>query len=207
MANRGTPEPSSHPTTPPRRPPRALGVPLPLALVLALALPLLTTACDTGSGTAPDATPSAATQSPSRPHQDGHLVFTVLSLRCGIPGVTGSHSDALPDGQFCSARLRVDNPSADFHTYAVKDQRLEGVTGRAARPDSFAMAVRRQHESIALGGHSLVEVELWYDVPRDAKVTGLRVTGDRDPASWMATTPAAHAPDGLLIPMKPLLDG
>ncbi|HEY8984754.1 MAG TPA: hypothetical protein VIU15_34905, partial [Streptomyces sp.] len=145
------------------------------------------------------------TQSPSRPRQDGHLVFTVLSLRCGIPGVTGTHSDAAPSGQFCSARLRVDNPSADFHTYAVKDQRLEGVTGRAARPDSFAMAVRRQHESISIGGHSLVEVELWYDVPLNAKVTGLRVTGDRDPANWMATTPAAHAPDGLVIPMKPLM--
>ncbi|MBP5938015.1 hypothetical protein [Streptomyces acidiscabies] len=199
MANRGTPEPS-HPITPLRR------LPALLALPLVLLAPALLTSCDTGStpGTAPNATPSP--QLPSRPHQDGHLVFTVLSLRCGILGVTGTHSDAMPDGQFCAARLRVDNPSGDFHPYAVKDQRLEGATGRAARPDSFAMAVRRQHESISIGGHSLVEVELWYDVPRDAKITGLRVTGDRDPASWMATTPAAHAPDGLLIPMKPVLD-
>ncbi|MHC5905516.1 hypothetical protein ACVNF4_16685 [Streptomyces sp. S6] len=180
----------------------------PVTLPLALLTLLLTTSCDTGSpsSTSPEATtPAAPTQPPSRPHQDGHLVFTVLSLRCGIPGVTGTHSDAAPSGQFCSARLRVDNPSADFHTYAVRDQRLEGVTGRAARPDSFAMAVRRQHDSISIGGHSLVEVELWYDVPLNAKVTGLRVTGDRDPANWMATTPAAHAPDGLVIPMKPLM--
>ncbi|QNP71254.1 hypothetical protein IAG44_18615 [Streptomyces roseirectus] len=195
MANRSAPRPS---------PARPL---LPLAALPLAALLLAVTACDADTGTTtPSAAPSTASQPPSRPHQDGHLVFTLLALHCGIPGVTGTHSDALADGQFCSARLRVDNPSPDFHTYVVKNQRLEGVSGRPARPDSFAMAVRRQHESISIGGHSLVEVELWYDVPRDAKVTGLRVMGDRDPAAWMATTPAAHAPDGVVIRMKPLTE-
>ncbi|WP_159052406.1 hypothetical protein [Streptomyces longwoodensis] len=146
---------------------------------------------------------ASASQRPSRPYRDGHLTFTLLDLRCGLTAVAGSHSEAQPDGQFCSARLRVDNQDPNFHTYVTARQRLAGVTGPRARPDAFAMAVRRQHEEVEIGGHDLVEVELWYDVPRDARVTGLRVTGDRDPSGYLSTRPADHAPDGVLIRREP----
>ncbi|MGW7209305.1 DUF4352 domain-containing protein [Streptomyces sp. NPDC054837] len=171
------------------------------APVLAL---LLLTGC--GGGDSGGSTPSSASpsQSPSRAYKDGHLTFTVLSLRCGITGVTGSHADAPPQGQFCAARLRVENRDPNYHVYESARQHLAGVSGDRARPDSFAMAVRRQSDTVKLGGHTLMEVELWYDVPKDAKATGLRVSGDNDPSSFTSTKPIGRAPNGVLVPMKPL---
>ncbi|MFE2579329.1 DUF4352 domain-containing protein [Streptomyces sp. NPDC059378] len=181
---------------------------LPRALTwttLAAALTLPVAGCDAGSGSPAGPSPSAAVQRPSRAYRDGHLTFTLLSLRCDLTAVSGSHSEAQPDGQFCAIRLRVENKDPEFHTYVVARQRLEGVAGRRGRADTFAMAVRRQHDQVEIGGHDLVEVEIWYDVPRDAKVTGVRVSGDRDRAGFMDSRPVEHAPEGVLIPMKPLM--
>ncbi|MFJ3798337.1 hypothetical protein ACIPSJ_18870 [Streptomyces sp. NPDC090088] len=155
-----------------------------------------------GSGSS--ASPSPSAQAPSRPHKDGHLTFTLLSLRCGLTAVSGSHSEAEPEGQFCWARLRVENKDPEFHTYVVGRQRLAGVSGRRGLPDSFAMAVRRQHDSVDIGGHDLIEVELWYDVPRGARVGGVRVSGDRDRVGFMNSSPVPYARNGVLIAMKPL---
>lgn len=66
---------------------------------------------------------ASASQRPSRPYRDGHLTFTLLDLRCGLTAVAGSHSEAQPDGQFCSARLRVDNQDPNFHTYVAARRR------------------------------------------------------------------------------------
>ncbi|MFI1723415.1 DUF4352 domain-containing protein [Streptomyces sp. NPDC020489] len=165
----------------------------PLSLLLALlALPLTAGCGDGGEGT-----------QPPRSRKDGHLTFTVLALDCGITGVTGSHADAPPQGQFCAARLRVENRDPNYHTYESARQRLAGVSGSRARPDSFAMAVRRQSDTVKLGGHTLMEVELWYDVPKDADITGLRVSGDNDPSGFMSTKPVGRAPGGVLIPVTP----
>lgn len=169
--------------------------PLHVLALLLLAVPL--GACGGSDGGGED------TPEPPRPRKDGHLTFTLLSLECGITGVTGSHADAPPQGQFCAARLRVENRDPNFHTYESRRQRLAGVSGDRARPDAFAMAVRRQSEKVRLGGHTLMEVELWYDVPKDAEVTGLRVSGDNDPSGFMSTKPIGRAPDGVLIPMTP----
>ncbi|MFI2431256.1 hypothetical protein [Streptomyces sp. NPDC018693] len=173
-----------------------------LATVAAAALLLV--AC--GGGGDDFARESRESQKPSDVRKDGHFLFTLLSLRCGIAEVTGSHSGAAPDGQFCAVRLRVDNPDPNFHTYVAGKQRLEGVSGRRGQPDSFAMAVRRQHEEVQIGGHALIEVELWYDIPRDADVTGLRVFGDRDPAGFMSSEVVDHAPNGVVLPMKPVTE-
>jgi hypothetical protein len=176
------------------------------ALVLASALAL--TGC-TGGGkshpaaTTPTAKPSQIPQAPSKPVKDGHFTFTLLSLECGIAGVTGTHSEATPDGQFCTAILRIHNDDQDFHAYVTKEQRLEGVAEPRNRPDAFAMGVRRQNPDEKVGGSDLMEVELWFDVPKDAVVTGLRVQGDRDAAGFLDSTPVAHAPDGVFIAMTP----
>ena len=154
--------------------------------------------------TTPTAKPSASSsQAPSKPVKDGHFTFTLLSLECGVMGVTGTHSEATPDGQFCDAILRIHNDDQDYHSYFFKDQRLEGVGEPRNHPDAFAMAVRRQNPEEKVGGSDLMEVELWFDVPTGAKVTGLRVEGDQDPAGFLDNTPVAHAPDGVLIPMTP----
>ena len=85
----------------------------------------------------------------------------------------------------------------------ARSQRLEGVSGRRGRPDTFAMAVRRQSDDVQIGGHDLIEVELWFDVPLGATVTGLRVEGDRDVTGFMSRSIVPHAPNGVLLPMIP----
>src|SRR5664280_612093 len=76
------------------------------------------------------------------------------SLRCGILGVTGPHSEAPPEGEFCALRLRVANPDPAFHTFVAARQRLAGVEPPRDAPSGFAMAVRRQHDQVELGGQN-----------------------------------------------------
>jgi len=125
------------------------------------------------------------------------------SLRCGILGVTGTHSEAPPEGEFCALRLRVANPDPAFHTFVAARQRLAGVEPPRDAPSGFAMAVRRQHDQVELGGQNVLEVELWYDVPKGAPVSGVRLSGDSDPEGFQSDQTVAHAPDGVLVPLTP----
>ncbi|WP_146075265.1 DUF4352 domain-containing protein [Streptomyces sp. Ru71] len=184
-------------TTPTYRP-----IPVVRAAVAALVAAFALLGCDAG-GEPSHASPSPV-QRASREYRDGHLVFTVLSLRCGLTAVAGTHSEAQPDGQYCTARLRVRNADPAFHTYVAAQQRLVSADGARATPDSFAMAVRRQHERVEIGGHDLIEIEIWYDVPKRARVTGMRVSGDRDPDGYLSGETVRHAPDGVFVPLKPL---
>ncbi|MFF9814375.1 hypothetical protein [Streptomyces sp. NPDC014006] len=172
------------------------------AAALVLAAAVGAAGCEATAGAPPSASARPSHRAPGE-HRDGHLVFTVLALRCGLTAVAGTHSEAQPDGQFCTARLRVRNADPAFHTYVAAQQRLVNADGALARPDSFAMAVRRQHERVEIGGHDLIEIEVWYDVPKRARVTGLRVTGDRDPDGYLSGATVPHAPDGVFVPMTP----
>ena len=132
-----------------------------------------------------------------------------MSLVCGIPGVTGTHSEAEPsNGQYCEAKLRVVNTDPDYHQYVPQKQRLEGVAAPDDEPDGFAMSVRRQIlDPVTVQGSDAIEVELWYDVPAGADVVGLRIQGDADPAGFLDNTPIKHSADGVVIPWKPTLPG
>src|SRR5690606_14186063 len=147
---------------------------------------------------------SATTIRPlAKPAVDGHLTFSVLEFGCGLIAVQGTHSEGQPEGQFCHVRLRVDNHDPAFHDYLTRGQRLAGVAAPRNRPDPFAMAVRRQPETIRIGGHNAVEVELWYDVPKDAAVAGLRLSGDRDPVAFKSEDTVPHVKGGVLVRLKP----
>lgn len=147
---------------------------------------------------------SNASPSTSLTAKDGHLTFTVESFGCGLTAVQGTHAEGEPTaGAFCQVRLRVDNHNPDFHEYAYTDQRIAGVPAPNARPDSFAMAVRRQVERIKIGGHAAAVVELWFDIPKAAKPIGLRLSGDNDPSGFRGDGPSLHAPGGVLLRVAP----
>ncbi|MBO0891945.1 MAG: hypothetical protein J2P14_13585 [Acidothermales bacterium] len=152
---------------------------------------------------APTPTPGASGRPMAKPVVDGHLTFTVLTFGCGLTAVQGTHAEGEPEGQFCDIRLRVDNHDPAFHDYVTRQQTLAGVTGPPARPDPFAMAVRRQPDRIRIGGHNAVEVELWYDVPKVAHVTGVRLSGDRDPVGFRGEGVVPHKPGGVLVRLLP----
>lgn len=150
--------------------------------------------------------PSATSRSPTPlpPHtvKDGHLTFTVLELRCGVAGVTGSHGEGQPEGQFCRSRLRVLNDDPEPHTYVAKRQLLAYGSGDAT-PDPFAMAVRRQLDEVKIGARNVVELEVWWDIPAQAQVEGIKVGGDRDPTGYQNSSPVPYVPGGALIPIRP----
>jgi len=182
-----------------RYPLRALSPWPAAAALLAAALVALTGCASNQASSAPR--PSAATSPPVV--KDGHLTLSPLSLRCGILGVTGTHSEAPPEGEFCALRLRVANLDPAFHTFVAARQRLAGVEPPRDAPSGFAMAVRRQHDQVELGGQNVLEVELWYDVPKGAPVSGVRLSGDSDPEGFQSDQTVAHAPDGVLVPLTP----
>src|SRR5664280_1425638 len=101
------------------------------------------------------------------------------------------------------AMPRVANPDPAFHTFVAARQRLAGVEPPRDAPSGFAMAVRRQHDQVELGGQNVLEVELWYDVPKGAPVSGVRLSGDSDPEGFQSDQTVAHAPDGVLVPLTP----
>jgi len=158
-------------------------------------------ACGACSGGAGDpAVPAGPTPTTVR---DGHLLLTPLDFACGITAVAGTHSEGPPEGSFCRATLRVRNPDPEFHTYVADRQRLTGVAAPRDRPASFPMAVRRQQPAVEIGGHDLIEVEVWWDVPVGSRVTGLLLAGDRDPVGFGDSTIVDHAPGGVPVPLRP----
>lgn len=180
------------------------GAALVLALVVGGVVGWLLHGSGTDSGSAaPTPTPGTSGHPMAKPVVDGHFTFTVLTFGCGLTAVQGTHAEGQPDGQYCNVRLRVDNHDPAFHDYVTKEQTVAGVTGSVARPDFFAMAVRRQPDRIRIGGHNAVEVELWYDVPKDAHVTGIKLSGDRDPIGFRGEGVVPHKPGGVLVRLLP----
>ncbi|MFP5283427.1 MAG: hypothetical protein ACLGIF_08265 [Actinomycetes bacterium] len=156
-----------------------------------------------GSSSSPSSSSSrSATPLPPHSIKDGHLTFTVLELECALTAVFGSHAEGMPEGRFCRSRLRVVNDHSEAHTYVTARQRLV-YGGGEAKPDPFAMAVRRQLDEVPIGARSLVELEVWWDVPVQARVEGIKVGGDRDPVGFHNDSPVPYVPGGALIPVRP----
>ncbi|MQA05136.1 MAG: hypothetical protein GEV07_21225 [Streptosporangiales bacterium] len=63
--------------------------------------------------------------------------------------------------------------------------------------------MRRQPDLIRIGGHNAIEVELWYDVPKNAAVTGLRLSGDRDPVAYQSDDVVPHRMGGVHVRLEP----
>jgi hypothetical protein len=168
-----------------------------------LVLLLLCAGCSSGSTTLARTARPSSSSVPLPSVKDGHLTFSVLFLRCGLTAVAGTHSEGTPEGQYCQTRLRVVNADPADHTYVARRQLIAGADAAHAKPSAFAMAVRRQLDQVTIGGHDLIEVEVWYDVPKGARVTGLRVGGDRDQTGFLDTSTIPYVRGGAFVPVTP----
>lgn len=136
----------------------------------------------------------------ARAVRDGNLQLRPLSQECGLPAVFGTHAEGSPDGAFCRVWVEVVNTGAADHEFDTAQQAVVDKAGARYAPDAFAMAVRRQTEKVRIGGHQLLWLELWFDVPTAAAITGVRLAGDDDPPAYQAISPAPRAPGGVLFP-------
>jgi hypothetical protein len=109
--------------------------------------------------------------------RSGDMAFTVIGLRDRMDTVAGSHADVPPQGQFIRIRLVVENTGRITGTFDTREQLLLASDGRTFRPDLDAMLIRRQPTTIDVGSGVRVEMDLWYDIPRQVKETALRVIG------------------------------
>ena len=116
----------------------------------------------------------------SKPQATGHLVVQALAARCGITSITGTHAEYTPQRPLCQVRIRVSFNDADYHPFDPFAQRLVLTGGTELAPASDIMNIKRQPQVLSLGGHSALELDLWFEPPIGAKATGLRVVGDRD---------------------------
>jgi uncharacterized protein DUF4352 len=163
---------------------------IPAAAGSVVLLAALSPACSTGHAAAPvnKSTPRTYDLPPrtARPDEtvlhlpvahSGDLAVTVIGLRDRMDTVAGSHADVAPKGQFVRIRLVVENTGRITGTFDTRKQLLMAADGRTFRPDLDAMLIRRQPTTIDVGSGVRVEMDLWYDIPRQVKETALRVVG------------------------------
>ncbi|WP_449063149.1 DUF4352 domain-containing protein [Planomonospora algeriensis] len=127
------------------------------------------------------------------PVQDGDVRFQVIGLQKGLSGFFASHAEWQARGQYVVVRIVADNPGRTNSRFDAGKQRLLTSDGTAHPVDAFAQATKRQPDAFLLGAGVRVEMDLWFDVPEEASVTGVRLYGD-PPLGYTRT-------DGVTVPL------
>lgn len=147
-----------------------------------------------------EADPAAVVQ-PAREYATGHFQVRVLTVRCGIDSIVGTHAEFTPTHPLCDIRIRVRSDDATFHTFSPPRQQLLGAAGEVVPTAPDVMQIRRQAQSVQLGARNVVELDLWFEPPTAMRVAALRVFGDSDvdPGGSSAHPAAAPSVDVPLI--------
>ncbi|MEU4534158.1 DUF4352 domain-containing protein [Streptosporangium sp. NPDC023825] len=114
----------------------------------------------------------------SAPVTDGDTRFQVVGLQKGLSGFFGSHAEWQAKGQYVVVRILVENPGRTNARFDAKRQKLIASDGAAYAIDKFAQAIKRQPDELPLGAQVRIELDLWYDIPKEAKVSAIRLFGD-----------------------------
>ncbi|MEU8199665.1 DUF4352 domain-containing protein [Streptosporangium sp. NPDC049046] len=138
----------------------------------------------------PQATPTPTYELPPRPVRpgesavkaapvtDGDTRFQVIGLQKGLSGFFGSHAEWQAKGQYVVVRILVENPGRTNSRFDAKRQKLVAADGATYTVDKFAQAIKRQPDELPLGAQVRIELDLWYDIPKEAKVSAIRLFGD-----------------------------
>ncbi|WP_344916043.1 DUF4352 domain-containing protein [Streptosporangium oxazolinicum] len=167
---------------------------VPLVLLTGAALTVTVLSGCSGAGqaspTPPPATPTPTYELPPRPVRpsespvraapvtDGDTRFQVIGLQKGLSGFFGSHAEWQAKGQYVIVRILVENPGRTNARFDAKRQRLVAADGTTYGIDKFAQAIKRQPDELPLGAQVRVEMDLWYDIPKEARVSAIRLFGD-----------------------------
>ncbi|URN02669.1 DUF4352 domain-containing protein [Actinomadura madurae] len=163
---------------------RPAGAPL-AGAALSLAAALLLSGCS-GSG---DAADPPTYKIPAETAREGESVpqgktgrsadmrFTVIGFRTDMTDVMGTHAAMDAKGAFTHIRLLAVNTGRDIQVFDTWKQRLITADGRAHSPDVNATMIKRQPERLSVGASMRAEFDLWFDIPRGAKVKAVRLYG------------------------------
>lgn len=129
------------------------------------------------------------------PYTSGKIVVEPLRMSCGLSEVIGTHGEQEADGQFCLVRIALTNVDTFTHSFDTHKTALTTTAG-ASIPVSYpAQEVKRQPLEIAqVGSHDRYELDIYYDVPRDATVNGFTFSDGEGGPTVRAPLPARTWP-------------
>jgi Domain of unknown function (DUF4352) len=127
------------------------------------------------------------------PVNDGDTRFQVIGLQTGLSGFFGTHAEWQAKGQYVVVRIVVENPGRANSRFVAGRQKLVAADGATYAVDKFAQAIKRQPDTLPLGAGVRIEMDLWFDIPKEAKVTAIRLFGD-PPLGSSAATDGAEVP-------------
>jgi hypothetical protein len=123
---------------------------------------------------------------PPAAHLSGHFSVQVLLGRCGITYLTGTHAEFEPQDPLCRIHERVESRDASYHSFSTSRQRLVLRDGTAVAPSIDAMNIKRQPDVVSVGGHDIVELDVYFEPPPGGGVEALRFFGDTDTGKSVA---------------------
>jgi hypothetical protein len=103
------------------------------------------------------------------------VTVSVIGLRVHLLSIIGTHAEWLPKGEYERLRIALDNGMSTFRSFSTERLLLVDATGRTYRPDYDAMNIARQPKVATVPAQGRLEMDLWYDLPKDSKVSALRV--------------------------------
>ncbi|MFE3447833.1 DUF4352 domain-containing protein [Nonomuraea sp. NPDC059194] len=112
------------------------------------------------------------------PVTDGDARFQVIGLQTGQASLSGSHAEWPAKGQFITVRVVVENPGRSTSRFDARRQRLVIADGRTFPISDTAQITKRQPVEIPVGAGVRLEMDLWFDIPKDARPTAIKLYGD-----------------------------
>jgi hypothetical protein len=134
------------------------------------------------------------------PQLSGHFAVRLLAGRCGITFLTGTHAEFEPKNPLCRIRERVESTDASYHGFSTSRQRLLLRDGTAVAPSADAMHIKRQPDAVTVGGHDVVELDVYFEPPPGSAPQTLRFYGDTDTGKSVA----APGPPSVDLPLTGL---
>ncbi|MEU8344195.1 protein of unknown function [Actinomadura meyerae] len=121
------------------------------------------------------------------------MSFTVIGYSTAMTDVMGTHAAMDAKGAFTRVRVLAVNTGRDIQVFDTWKQRLVTADGTAHSPDVNATMIKRQPERLSVGASMRVEFDLWFDIPRGAKATAIRLYGS-PPVGAVSDPPPAEIP-------------
>ncbi|MEV0968549.1 DUF4352 domain-containing protein [Microtetraspora glauca] len=109
---------------------------------------------------------------------DGQMRFRVIGYRDGMPSTFGSHAEWNAKGQFVRVRVLIESTDRTNQKFDAKQQLLVASDGRTFHVDNFSQAMKRQPDELPVGSFVRMEFDLWFDVPKDARIVKVRFVAD-----------------------------
>jgi hypothetical protein len=131
----------------------------------------------------------------------GHFSVRLLLGRCGITFLTGTHAEFEPKNPLCRVHERIESRDASYHSFSTLKQRLILRGGATVAPSIDAMNIKRQPDIVNVGGHDVIEMDVYFEPPPASVLEALRFYGDTDTGKSVAPP----GPPYVDLPVAPAL--